>query len=625
MNAALVANGRVKYYFTLLQAAKAHADAPEEEWSGLRGEREAAGVENALLDQVVAGAERPGPDTYRIPAAAEIMAAVREAMVTMARPVLMGEEGDGALEARLSALLADLPAAENEILSGETIRRLTSGDRTAGDSLHLLVLDLHRRLNALQAGLASETIDGARASLLKDADRPLVAAFMAGLNRTASLKFDHPGLGTTATRTDDRLVIQNDIGLTDAHVLVIYVRDRRASVVYTDIHMPRLDFFRGLFEGWEMDWEDTRSRAAGEGFEKGTYLMTTGTYAARDGEDLQAFLRHLGSRLVFLIDWNRARKRLRYFLPRQDVLAVLGWAAENEIGHRAFLQLGGETLIYSALEVVGSTNMRYGEPLHRILGRENAVEFIKGVLRTAKEGLAERRSHLLIQDEIRADLARYFRSVHERLIDLCEEHATYVVEAATDLQASFLSVMSGADGEGLARSARRVKEWERSADGIVSSVRSLAERMNVSTFFAPLIGTMDDVIDALEQTSFYTSLPRSFEADAGVVAELASLAGIALEGSRELLRMVMAAGEFHQSGSRADMKPLLSSIDRLILLEEECDEALRGFQKALYARGGGCREFWLAMECACSIERATNAQRKAAHIMRDMTLESFSR
>ena len=48
---------------------------------------------------------------------------------------------------------------------------------------------------------------------------------MAGLNRTAKLKFTHPGLATTATRAGGRLVIQNDIGTTDAHVIVIHVKD----------------------------------------------------------------------------------------------------------------------------------------------------------------------------------------------------------------------------------------------------------------------------------------------------------------------------------------------------------------------------------------------------------------
>ena len=60
------------------------------------------------------------------------------------------------------------------------------------DSLHRLVMDLHKRLNVMQAELAEETLDGAAVYGLSDADRPLVSAFMAGVNRTAKLEVQSP-------------------------------------------------------------------------------------------------------------------------------------------------------------------------------------------------------------------------------------------------------------------------------------------------------------------------------------------------------------------------------------------------------------------------------------------------
>ena len=77
---------------------------------------------------------------------------------------------------------------------------------------------------------------------------------MAGVNATAPLKFDHPGLGTTATRAGDRLVIQNDIGTTDAHVLVLHVVGLTLTVMYTDIHAARLRFFQSLLEPMGFQW-----------------------------------------------------------------------------------------------------------------------------------------------------------------------------------------------------------------------------------------------------------------------------------------------------------------------------------------------------------------------------------
>ena len=49
---------------------------------------------------------------------------------------------------------------------------------------------------------------------------------MRGPNRTAPLEFDHPGLDWAATRDGKRLLLQNDIGTDDAHVLVVQVEDK---------------------------------------------------------------------------------------------------------------------------------------------------------------------------------------------------------------------------------------------------------------------------------------------------------------------------------------------------------------------------------------------------------------
>ena len=47
-------------------------------------------------------------------------------------------------------------------------------------------MDLHKQLNAMQAALAEETLDGAATYNLAEADRPLVAAFMQGLTARRS-------------------------------------------------------------------------------------------------------------------------------------------------------------------------------------------------------------------------------------------------------------------------------------------------------------------------------------------------------------------------------------------------------------------------------------------------------
>lgn len=203
-------------------------------------------------------------------------------MAPLEKAFLSGPPMPDRYEERLKTLLADSPAVLTEDrVSGASIDRITSGQRDKGDSLHLLVMDLHKELNRLQRQLATEMIDGACVYGVRDDDRSLIRAFMAGVNRTRELKFDHPGLGTTATRSGDRLMLQNDIGVTDAHVLVVHVEGERVTLTYTDVHMERLAFFQNLFERFSLSWNDTVSRR-GEGLREDLYHLCLGTFVAKD-------------------------------------------------------------------------------------------------------------------------------------------------------------------------------------------------------------------------------------------------------------------------------------------------------------------------------------------------------
>jgi hypothetical protein len=118
----------------------------------------------------------------------------------MAAPVLAEEKPPSLLGQRLDALLPVLENPEEDLIEDQRIREITRAGKDGRDSVHQLVMDLHKRLNAMRAELAEERLDGAAVYRIGKSDRPLIAAFMAGLPRTAPLKFDHPGLDTTATR-----------------------------------------------------------------------------------------------------------------------------------------------------------------------------------------------------------------------------------------------------------------------------------------------------------------------------------------------------------------------------------------------------------------------------------------
>ncbi len=70
-----------------------------------------------------------------------------------------------------------------------------------------------------------------------------------------------------------------------------------------------------------------------------------------------------------------------------DCIKVLRWAAENEYGHRPFLILGGERLIFGALELASRAPLPYGEQLYQIIGRKRTIVYFQWVLQRASKGL----------------------------------------------------------------------------------------------------------------------------------------------------------------------------------------------------------------------------------------------
>jgi len=74
LDEALAANARAKYLFALLQAARAHAEHRDHPPTDLRGERQAAQIDDTTLDGVVAGSQRIEPGLYAVPQAGRIHA-----------------------------------------------------------------------------------------------------------------------------------------------------------------------------------------------------------------------------------------------------------------------------------------------------------------------------------------------------------------------------------------------------------------------------------------------------------------------------------------------------------------------------------------------------------------------
>jgi uncharacterized protein Yka (UPF0111/DUF47 family) len=624
VNQGLAANDRAKYFLTLLQMGQAHADCPEAAASDLRAERLAADVADAGFDAVVAASTRRAPGEYAIPRAREICAAIVQEIERMRAPLDLADPGAAAaMAARLARLQPMLHCSDEQRISGEQVAAITSGDARQGDSLHVVIMDLHKALNALQAGIAEEDIDGAACYGLNPEDRELVAAFMRGIARTRPLKFEHPGLGTTATHIGTKLVLQNDIGTTDAHVLVVHVEPPRVTLTYTDVHMQRLLFFQDLFERWRVDWEDTRSRTD-QSMEDGVYHLSVGSYGAPTPEDLRAYLEFLGSRLVFLIDWNRARKRLRPLLPKKDVLALLKWAADEDHGHMAFLRADAAHAIFDALGFIAQGKVTLETRLDDLLGREAALDFMKFALRTCAEGALQGHSEALLHDEIRAELVSYFRSAQQSLLDLAAEHAALALEIASGIRDALLHSGEETAPEQFALAARRAGRWEHDADELVNRARGIVRQSERTGFYQNLIETADDVADELEEAAFHLTLLRQDGNTGRLLGALTELAGLLVAGTQEYLKALETARELRRGSPREDMQDFLAAVHRIVTSERRSDEAQRAVKTALLAGALDFRQFYAMAECARNLESAADGLMHSALMLRDYVLDSVA-
>jgi uncharacterized protein Yka (UPF0111/DUF47 family) len=625
----VVANERAKYVLSLLQLAASHADHPESPVVSLRADREACGIVEPCLDRVVAEAESDGKGNYAIPEAERLRLILTAALQGMMAPLALvarASEQEAALHQeyarRFDRQQGALASLGDELTSADTIAALTSGRPRSGDGVHLLVMDLHRELNRLIAGIAEETIEGARAFGTVAEDRPLIAAFMTGLKRTAPVKFDHPGLATTAIRSGERLLIQNDIGETEAHVIVAAVTGRTVALTHSDIHVQRLRFLQRMLAASGVAWEEMGARRAGGLGKEDIFYTTQGRFVAADDAALRDFLEYLGSRLVFLIDWNRARKRLALLVPGALAVEILAWAAEHEFGHRGFLQLGGERLVYDALERAVHTPLRYGEPLHQMIGADAAGNFLRFVLQATSTGLREGRSAMLISDRIRVELFNHLRSAEQRLLAEAARHADLIKELADGLEAA-LRENPLAAGEARRRHAERAKLLESRADDIVKATRSTVRRIADAAIFGRTLEIADDAADALEDAAFLAGLLERAVQPEALPPAMLDLASLVAAGSGAYCRFLEIAPDMHRGAARQSIDRFLAAIEELVTIEHQTDAKEREVTTALVGAPSDARPLFLLAGLARHLEGSMDALLHAALMLRDHMLRDI--
>jgi uncharacterized protein Yka (UPF0111/DUF47 family) len=618
----LAANDRVKVSMSILQAAAQHAREPAEAAIDLSTECRTVGIDPTAIRSLIGDARITPNGSVAAPGLAMLGDGIVDDITAMIEAVEAGSPADGRHAAgRLSSITSNRPLAAADEIRPAKIAELTGISNAGGDSLHRLVMDLHKGLNRLAAGCAEEVVDGAHAYGLQPDDRPAVAAFMRGVNRTRALKFDHPGLDTTATRAGARLTIQNDVGATDAHVIVIAVEGRVVTITYADVHLARAKFFTRLFDTFPLHWSGLdRQKADGLG-DDGVFYLVTGRFEADSHDDRDALLEAIGAALVFLIDWNKARKTLRLWVSKDDAVHILDWAARNQIGHRAFLELGGSDLLASAVRHATPKRIGFGERLDTALGHAVAVDFLKMVLRISTEALLQGRSVRLARDRIEADLARRLESVDSALLAIVVRQAGLAREIAAALDRHIAGRRSGqaTDGRLLAAQARRIEE---KADRIALDARNEIARFDAEPIVEQLVNRVEEAIDELEQAAFIASLmPPGVAAD--VLEPVAELCAIAIGASEAAAAGLDAASEVPE-GKRVDSEDALASVGRLVDLEHMADAAERAVTAQVLRGGLELATSLSVLELARAIERSTDRLASFAHLLRQHVLAGLS-
>jgi uncharacterized protein Yka (UPF0111/DUF47 family) len=285
-----------------------------------------------------------------------------------------------------------------------------------------------------------------------------------------------------------------------------------------------------------------------------------------------------------------------------------------------FLTLGGEQLIYDALQVVGKAPLQPGRQLSDILGTERVAEFLKFTLKTAAEGLRAGRSEFLIRDQIGAELRHYIETAHQGLLEIAAEHATLLVELAMAARDGLLVALPSRDREYLRRTARRAKRWEHRADELVTKARTARRRWEDAEAIPELLQVADDVADQLEEAVFLLTLLADVDAADHLFVSLQDLGALVVQGAQEYLKAVENARQTHRGSARQQVEDFLEAVDRTITNEHQTDEAHRRAQACIPTFSGDFKQLHLLIAIADHLEQAADALMRSVLALRDYIL-----
>jgi uncharacterized protein Yka (UPF0111/DUF47 family) len=376
-----------------------------------------------------------------------------------------------------------------------------------------------------------------------------------------------------------------------------------------------------LFEKFPAKWSGLdRHVAAGLG-DDSAFFLVTGQYQTDSAADRDAFLAALGAALVFLIDWNKARKLLRSWVAKDDAARILEWAARQRIGHRAFLELGGNELIGTAVRNAAPTRIGFGERLDQALGRNAAVDFLKTAMRVSTEALIAGRSVRQVRDQIEADLVRHLERVDSALLATVLRQVGLAHDMTAVIARHIAVLQAGRPADGTLLKAR-AGQIERKADRIAIEARKEVTRLNARPIIEQLVDRVEESIDELEQAAFIASLTPP-TTDPALLSALAELCAVATSATEAAASGLAAAVEVPE-GRRADSEDALAAVIRLMDAEHDADARERDVTARVFAGGFDLATSLCVLELARAIERATDRLAGFGHLLRRHIMTDLS-
>ena len=227
----------------------------------------------------------------------------------------------------------------------------------------------------------------------------------------------------------------------------------------------------------------------------------------------------------------------------------------------------------------------------------------------------------LVADETRMLLARQVQR-RSAEFDLLDEHAAYcqtLAQAVSDaLDHGHEGLRDAAPGL-----AARAKAWERRADHLVMQARDEAERQPRWQPVARLLGSSDDVADALEEAAFLISLIADHHQkgwNGEVRKVLARLAQTVLQATQDHVKALAIArtlgGSICDSG---DNDAFLAALWAVLHAERQCDELLRQARRIILSTLVDPPSLMLANDLAVALELASDHLLAAGYGLRELT------